>query len=173
MSFISCDIEADGPYPGDYSMVCFGAVVVEPSLTKTFYGTVRPISEQYKPDALAISGISRDEHLSYREPEVVMAEFAKWIKDNSTGHPVFITDNPAFDFAFMNYYFHKYYGSNPFGFSARRIGDIYCGLEKDAYSKWKYLRKTEHDHNPVNDAKGNAEVILHMKEKMGLKIGLK
>jgi hypothetical protein len=26
------DVEADGPIRGDYSMVCFGAIVVEPSL---------------------------------------------------------------------------------------------------------------------------------------------
>ena len=24
------DIESDGPIPGDFSMICFGAVVVEP-----------------------------------------------------------------------------------------------------------------------------------------------
>ena len=35
------DIEADGPIPGDYSMICFGAVVVEPSLNKTFYGKLK------------------------------------------------------------------------------------------------------------------------------------
>ena len=30
MSYIMVDIEADGPIPGDYSMVSFGAVVVSP-----------------------------------------------------------------------------------------------------------------------------------------------
>ena len=28
MTYIMVDVEADGPIPGDYSMVCFGAVVV-------------------------------------------------------------------------------------------------------------------------------------------------
>ena len=64
-------------------------------------------------------------------------------------------------------------GKNPFGFSGRRIGDLYCGLVGDTMTKWKHLRKTIHDHNPVNDAKGNAEVILHMRDNMGLKIKLK
>jgi hypothetical protein len=40
------DIESGGPIPGDYSMVCFGAVVVEPGLGKTFYGRHKPISER-------------------------------------------------------------------------------------------------------------------------------
>ena len=44
---------------------------------------------------------------------------------------------------------------------------------KDAYAKWKQLRKTAHSHNPVYDAKGNAEVLLHMKNEMELKINLK
>ncbi len=46
MSYIMVDVEADGPIPGDYSMVCFGAIVVEPSLDRTFYGKLKPISEQ-------------------------------------------------------------------------------------------------------------------------------
>ena len=56
MSFIMVDIEADGPIPGDYSMICFGAVVVEPSLSKTFYGRLAPISERWVPVALTVSG---------------------------------------------------------------------------------------------------------------------
>ena len=78
----------------------------------------------------------------------------------------------AFDWQWINYYFHKYLGRNPFGFSARRIGDLYCGMVKDAsknYEWKKKYRKTVHDHNPVNDAKGNAEALLAMK-RLGLKI---
>ena len=99
-----------------------------------------------------------------------MLKFHDWIKANSKGRPIFISDNPAFDWQWINYYFHYYLGENPFGYSARRIGDLYCGLVKDTHAKWKHLRRTTHDHNPVNDAKGNAEAILHMKNKMGLKI---
>ena len=53
MSWIMVDIEADGLIPGDYSMVCFGAVVVEPGLERTFYGELQPISEKFVPEALA------------------------------------------------------------------------------------------------------------------------
>jgi hypothetical protein len=60
-------------------------------------------------------------------------------------------------------------GRNPFGWSSRRIGDIYCGFKNDMYANWKYLRDTKHTHNPVDDAKGNAEAILKMRD-MGLKI---
>ena len=47
MAYIMVDIEADGPIPGDYSMVCFGAIVVEPSLDRTFYGRLKPISDKW------------------------------------------------------------------------------------------------------------------------------
>jgi len=38
------DIESDGPIPGDYSMICFGAVIVEKELNRTFYGKLKLIS---------------------------------------------------------------------------------------------------------------------------------
>lgn len=172
MSFIVVDVEADGPYPGDYSMVCFGAVVIEPTLTKTFYGQVKPISKLWKPDALAISGYSREQHETFPEVVNTMFKFSEWITTNSKGRPVFMSDNPCFDWQFINYYLHKYTGSNPFGYSGRRIGDLYCGLVKDAYARWKHLRQTKHTHNPVDDAMGNAEAVLYMHEKMNLKIRL-
>ena len=172
MSLIVVDVESDGPIPNRYSMVCFGAVVVEPTLSKTFYGKTKPVSELWMPEALAISGFSRVEHKTFDDPEKVMSDFANWIQNNSTGRPVFISDNPAYDWQFINYYFHYYLGKNPFGFSARRIGDLYCGMVKDSFAKWKHLRRTTHDHHPVNDAKSNAEALLEM-SKMGLKIPIK
>lgn len=58
MPYIMVDIEADGPIPGDYSMVCFGAIVAEPALDRTFYGRLKPISEVWVPEALAVSGFT-------------------------------------------------------------------------------------------------------------------
>lgn len=171
MSYIVVDVESDGPIIGNHSMVCFGAIIIEPTLSKTFYGKTKPISNIWKPDALAISGFSREEHEQFDEPEKVMKEFAKWIKENSIDKPIFISDNNGYDFAFINYYFHKFYGSNPFGWSSRRIGDLYCGMKMDTRAQWKQLRKTKHDHDPLNDARGNAEAVLEM-QKMGLKIKL-
>lgn len=172
MSFFSVDVEADGPIPGPNSMVCFGAVKVDAELKTTFYGKTKPISDKWVPEALAISGFSRKQHETFEDPRSVMIRFSNWLNANSKGRPILITDNPAFDFAWINWYFHNFTGANPFGFSARRIGDLYCGLVKDSRAQWKHLRKTIHDHNPVNDSLGNAEVILHMRDKMGLKINL-
>lgn len=162
--YIVVDVEADGPIPGYYSMVSFGAVVVDNQLDKTFYGEVKPISDKWIPESLAISGITRDQHLKFNEPVNVMHSFAEWIKKNTSGQPIFISDNNGFDFAFINYYFHAFYGKNPFGWSSRRIGDLFCGYMNDPYYKWKRHRKTSHTHNPVDDAKGNAEALLYLRK---------
>jgi len=171
MSYISVDVESDDQSPAIGSMVSFGAVLVSDH-SKTFYGKVKPIMEGFSPEALAISGFSREEHETFDDPKEVMEAFAKWIEEVSEGQATFICDNPAFDWQWINFYFHKYLGRNPFGFSARRIGDLYCGMVKHAGKNrdWKRkLRKTKHTHNPVDDAKGNAEALVAMKE-MGLNI---
>lgn len=171
MSFVMVDVETDGPIPGEYSMISFGAVVVEPSLSKTFLGLLKPISERFYEDALSISGYTREQTLTFSDPVEVMLSFEGWLEKNSTGRPIFISDNNGFDFQFISWYFHKFLGRNPFGWSSRRLPDLYCGMMKDVYSRWKHLRVTKHTHNPVDDAKGNAEVLLKLKE-MGLKINL-
>lgn len=171
MSYISLDCETDGPIIGKHSIVCFGAVVVRDGLKDTFYGQIRPLTIHYQPSALEISGFTRKEHEKFDEPVEVMTNFYNWIKEVSVGNPILISDNNGYDASWINYYFHTFYGVNPFGWSSRRIGDLYCGLVKDAQAPWKKLRKTKHDHHPVNDAKGNAEAVLHMKT-MGLKIKL-
>jgi len=109
--------------------------------------------------------------LAFDDPKTVMKTFADWLDQHSKGRPVFVSDNLAFDWQFINYYFHRFVGRNPFGFSGRRIGDLYAGLVKDAHkaTEWKKYRRTTHTHNPVDDARGNAEALARLKE-LGLKI---
>ena len=169
MTYFMIDIEADGPIPGDYSMVCLGAVVVEPHLSRTFYGQLRPISEQWVPRALAVSGFSREQTLAFDEPRAVMRRFAEWIAEHAPKRRMFISDNNGFDWQFVNWYFHHFLGDNPFGFSSQNLGSLYKGLVKDTFKTFKHLRRTKHTHHPVDDAKGNAEALLAMREA-GLKI---
>jgi hypothetical protein len=172
MPYVMVDIESDGPIPGDYSMVCFGAVIVEPGFNRTFYGRLKPISERFIPEALAVSGFTRDEVLAFDDPKAVMTSFRDWLRANCRGRFMFISDNNGFDWQFINWYFHHLLGENPFGHSSTNLGSLYKGLVKDAFQNFKHLRKTKHTHHPVDDAIGNAEALLHMKEQMGLKIGL-
>lgn len=168
--YIMVDVESDGPCPGLYSMVSFGAVVCSDK-SKTFFGQTAPISTNYIAEALAISNISRQVHESYPDPKITMSEFANWIK-NVCGkeRPMFISDNNGFDWQFINYYFHAFCGSNPFGFSSTNLGSLYKGLERNVFVNFKHLRKTKHTHHPVDDCLGNVEAFEEISKKIkGLK----
>jgi DNA polymerase III alpha subunit (gram-positive type) len=167
MTYVMVDVEADGPIPGKYSMVSFGAVVVEPGLRRTFYGQVKPVTGEWIPEALAVSGFTREQTLEFDDPTAVMTDFAGWL--STIDRPMFIADNNGFDWQFINWYFHRFFGRNPFGFSSTNLGSLYKGLVKNTRQNFKHLRKTKHTHHPVDDAKGNAEALLHMFDTMGLK----
>ena len=178
MTLFSVDIEADGPVCPIYSMLSFGMVALTPELDKTFYIELKPISDNFVQEAMDVNGLNRtDLWLGGVDPAVAMRESARWVRNTSKGRPVFVSDNNGFDFGFMNYYYHKYNtndpeGANPFGWSSRRIGDLWCGMQNDTFSPWKHLRDTSHTHNALTDCIGNAEVLLKMKA-MGLKISTK
>lgn len=172
MAYIMVDIESDGPIPGDYSMISFGAVLVDKHLDKTFYGRLKPISNNYIPEALAVSGHSREETLLFDEPKQVMTDFANWLQSTTTDRLIFISDNNGFDWMFICWYFHHFTGNNPFGFSSQNLGSLYKGIVKDSFKTFRHLRKTKHTHHPVDDAVGNAEALLTMKKELGLKIKL-
>lgn len=162
---IVVDCEASGPCPGFGSMINFGAFVVEPSLERGYRSPViESYSETFDPRAYAAIGLSREEHLATAEAslEQTMNGFAAWLAETSKDRPVFWSDNPAFDWQWINHGFASAGIANPFGYSARRIGDLYAGLKRSARNTqgWKSLRKTSHDHDPLNDAKGNAEALI-------------
>lgn len=165
MKYISVDIEADGPCPGLYSMVSFGAVDVESG--KSFYAELRPISDTWVPEALQVSGFSRSQTMTFREPKAVMEDFRQWLYSISDGERIqMIADNAGFDWSFINYYFHAFVGENPFGFSCVSLTSLYKGLERSMFSSFKRLRKTKHTHNALDDARGNAEVIQVLRPKI-------
>ena len=149
MSLIFVDVEAgfDSPCPGvgATGMTEFGAV--DYNTRESFHGL-----PQLELDAAA-------------RWHATFIDFEQWLKRvSSPDRPVFVSDNPAYDWQWINYWFRVLLGRNPFGHSARRIGDFYAGLRGDFHrsSQWKRLRVTRHDHNPVNDAMGNVEAFARM-----------
>lgn len=168
MTIFVCDVEADGPCPGLYSMVSFGLCRVDKDMSKpvTFgSGVLCPVGVRHVPAALEVSGVTRNQQLAGQHPHLIMDNAIRWVGENSPdGFSVFVSDNNGFDWQFWNYYCHLYCLENPFGFSSRRIGDFYAGYRNNwrDQSGWKKLRKTKHDHNPVNDAIGNAEALSEM-----------
>jgi len=167
VTYVVVDIEADGPIPGDYSMIAIGAIVVEPALDRVFSARLKPISDKFVSYALAVSGYTREQTLAFDDPKAVMERFAAWL--GPIDNPVFISDNNGFDWMFVCWYFHRFTGACPFGFSSQNIGSLFKGLAQDMRSSFKRFRKTKHTHDPVDDARGNAEALIHMRDHMGLK----
>ncbi len=149
-NLIFVDCEAYGKSPSTGILTEFGAVAY-PS-RDTFHGVLaerQPAEGSAMPRKLA------------NEKEI-FEKFEQWLlKTTNNELPVFISDNPAFDWQWINDGFWKTIGRNPFGHSARRIGDFYAGLVEDFTdsSSWKKFRITPHDHNPVHDAMGNLEAF--------------
>jgi len=158
VSLIFVDVEAhfNSPCPnvGD-GMTEFGAVEFE--TLRWFHGRPYEFATSIIP---AWNEASVDERSQWY---VVLLEFETWLHTFKPPY-VFVSDNPAYDWQWINYHFHHELGRNPFGHSARRIGDYYAGKVGDfrQASKWKKLRITKHDHNPVNDAMGNCEAFNRM-----------
>lgn len=172
MAWIMVDIEADGPAPGEYSMVSLGAVVVEEGLSRTFYGRFRPISEAFLPAALEVAQHTREETLGFPEAAETTRAFRAWVEAEGGKRPMFISDNNGFDWQFVNYYLWRFTGGNPFGHSSTNLGSLYKGMVKSVFESFKHLRDTAHTHHPVDDAIGNAEALLKMRRDLGLKINL-
>ncbi len=173
MSIFVVDVEATGPCPGEYSMVELGAVKINKDLTfETFYGELLPLRGTYhKEGSLKAIGKTMEDFEEYPPSYKAIRDFAKWIDMvNTDGRPMFYSDNNGFDWQFVNYYFWLFLDRNPFGHSSTNIGSLWKGMGE--YGSFKKLRKTKHDHNPVNDAKGKAEALIAMKEK-GLRISFK
>lgn len=175
--YIMVDVESDGPIPGDYSMISFGAVACDvvnfpkgKENHNTFYAELKPISEKWIPEALAVSGFTRNDTLGFNDPKNEMLAFKDWIHNVSgNSRPMFISDNNGFDWQFINWYFHHFVGENPFGFSSTNLGSLYKGMAGNVRKNFKHLRKTKHTHHPVDDSLGNVEAFYHMIKQMNLR----
>src|SRR5215210_5636604 len=96
--YISVDIEASGPVPGEYSMLSVGACVVgEPETS--FYAELKPVNDNVVPEALAVSRLDMAK-LSEdgQEPRAVMESLRDWVLEAAAGRkPVFVGFNAGFD----------------------------------------------------------------------------
>lgn len=158
-NFVFVDVEARGVSPIHGTMTEFGAVH-EKSL-RTFHGVLFEGSPDPENPAIPIVGKQIATDLE------VATAFIAWLKEVGGGErPVFVSDNPAYDWQWISAMFDKAMHPNPFGHSARRLSDFYAGLMNDWGNTqgWKRFRKTTHDHNPVNDSMGNVEAFQKLKE---------
>jgi len=166
-TFISVDVEASGPIPGEYSLLSIGACAAyEPD--RAFSCLIKPISTKADPQALAVTGLRLEELIATGlTPEAAMGEFAQWVHEVSAGStPVFVGLNAAFDWSFVNYYFHRFVGNNPFGFAALDIKSLFMGMQgcswhdtRSSNMKRTLSAKTKGTHDALEDARYQAELF--------------
>lgn len=168
--FISVDIEASGPIPGEYSMLALGACVVG-RRDEGFYVELKPLNSNAVPDALKVSGFDMAQlDRTGEQPEHAMRRFCEWLENASNGaKPVFVGFNSGFDWSFVNWYMHHFLGDNPFGFAPLDIKSYYMGLTgcdwedtKSSRLQTEYQPSQTGDHHALNDARAQAEMFEKM-----------
>ena len=173
-TYISVDVETAGPNPGQYAMLSIGAcTVTEP--VETFYVEIQPDQEAFSLEAIQVSGLSMDElRKNGVPPEQAMRQFADWvIKITPPNYrPIFVAFNAPFDWMFVNDYFHRYLGQNPFGHSALDMKAFFMGARGVTWGDTGFEKVTKYykidrplTHNALQDALDQAEVFKKMLEE--------
>jgi DNA polymerase III epsilon subunit-like protein len=173
--YIVVDIETSGPDPCKYAMLSFGACTISKP-QETLYIEMKPDSDQFIPEALEISALSLKElRDTGTPPSEGMQTFADWLaginKDKKT--PVFTAFNAPFDWMFVNTYFHRYLGYNPFGYKALDIKACYMGLHHTSFDKTSHKDLCEYyqigldlTHHALEDAINEAEIFRAILQEM-------
>lgn len=178
--YFSTDIEADGPYPIDYSMLSFGtaAFTAEGKLLDTYTANLDTLPgakqdldtmEWWKGQPEAWEVCRKDT----RPAEVVMPEYIQWVKgvkvNGQRTRPVFVGYPTGFDFTFMYVYMRKFAGESPFSFSALDIKSVAMALLKlefRATSKKRFPKrwfgKGRHNHVALDDAIEQGELFCNI-----------
>lgn len=168
--FISVDIEASGPIPGEYSMLSLGACVVG-NPDESFYAELKPINENFVEEALEVTGFSLAAlKATGEEPRLAMERFERWIRQAAgDNRPVFVAFNATFDWSFTHWYLIKFLGRDPFGISGLDIKAYFMGRHRTSWGKTvkkevraKYLSRRAHTHQALDDAKEQAEIFSRL-----------
>ncbi len=166
---VSVDVEASGPSPSTGSLLSIGAcLIVDPATA--LYVELVPLPEMpWSDQAARIHRLDRGRlEREGLEPRAAMERVAAWLGE--VGHdrqPVFVAFNAPFDWMFVNDYFQRFAGHNPFGASALDMKAYYMGRHHvkrwaattGAHVKRRYGIATSHTHNALDDAREQAELM--------------
>jgi DNA polymerase III epsilon subunit-like protein len=167
-SFISVDVETAGPNPSRYSLLAIGACSV--SLPeRNFYLELKPVNALFQSESLESCGLSLEKlAVEGVDPAEAMKRFAAWLTEAVPPklRPVFVGFNAPFDWMFVNDYFHRFLGTNPFGHAALDIKSYYMGLAGVSWAETtmqflapRYLDRPALVHHALRDALDQAEIF--------------
>jgi DNA polymerase III epsilon subunit-like protein len=182
--YFSADVETDGPIPGPYSMLSFAFVPAGKFDGQTFerpiqdgdvfYVRLRPISDQFEPEALAVNGLDRNALLTEgTDPEKAMADAADWISANAGNQrPVLVAYPLSFDWLWLYWYFVRFLGSSPFrhshAFDIKTAVAVKRGIPVSHAGRKSLPESLQarraHTHHAVDDALAQAEIFANVFE---------
>lgn len=183
--YFSADVETDGPIPGPFSMLSFALVYAgsfdgttferDPSLDRSFYVELKPISENFQPEALAINQLDRDQ-LMWRgeKPPDAMTRAAEWVRRVAAGRrPILVAYPLSFDWTWIYWYFTAFSATgSPFNHSgcydlktayAVKAGVPVARAGRDQVDVALRPHR-EHTHKALDDAKEQAELFANLFE---------
>ena len=181
--YFSADVETDGPIPGPYSMLSLalvfagtydGATFVRPSAYDQYmYKELKPISDQFQPEALAVNGLDRARLImTGEEPADAMTTVASWIRRIAgVGNPVLVAYPLGFDWTWLYWYFVRFSANgSPFeysrGFDIKTAVAVKTGRTLSSSSRAKlpdFIRSHRlHTHHALDDAIEQAEIFANV-----------
>lgn len=118
--FVSVTVETSGPIPGHDSLLALAACLVgRPG--EQFYVELKPLGDV--PNSEAVTRRDRT------EPRVAIGRFRDWLRQAAAGtQAVYAALNAGPGWSFVNWYFHTYFGANPFGSALLDMRSYYMGL---------------------------------------------
>lgn len=169
--FVSVDVETAGPNPSQYALLSIGACLVSDP-ERGFYVELKPTSLNTTTEALAVHNLAPEQLMETGLlPAEAMSRFEAWLKDEipTDGKPVFVAFNAPFDWMFVNDYFHRFLGRNPFGHSALDIKIFYMGLTRASWSQTaikhvgpRFIENFKITHHALQDARDQAALFQAM-----------
>jgi ribonuclease T len=169
--FVSVDVEAAGPTPSLYSLLSIGACLVDKP-EQQFYIELQPLQMASVPGAAVVHRLSL-EYLASEgvPPKEAMARFAGWLDSvvPAGERPLLVAFNAAFDWMFVNDYFHRFLGFNPLGHTALDIKAYYMGMSGKSWSETslhhlspRYLAGRTLTHHALDDALVQADLFRRL-----------
>jgi len=178
--YVSCDIEANGPCPGLFSMFSFGlaAFTIEKRLVGTFSRNLE-VLEDAGIDERTMNWWSQAEQIeAFRKsrtdlvhPRIAMTECKAWLESmRAFGKPIVVGAPSGFDFTFMYYYFQRFLNESPIGFASLDLRSYAAAVMKRQYrhvGKRQYPAEwidegLPHTHVALDDAIEQGCILINM-----------
>jgi hypothetical protein len=190
--YFSADVETDGPIPGPFSILSFALVYAgrfdgkrferPERFDTTFYRELRPISDRFEREALAVNKLDRDRLVREgASPELAMTDAAVWVREHAgLGRPVLVAYPLSFDWTWLYWYFVRFSSEgSPFNhsgcFDLKTAIAVKAGVPISAAGRKQLIARVrsyqEHTHHALDDAIEQAEIFVRVFEWEGVRVG--